>query len=763
VLRFDATLPHQTAAITAVVDLFAGLPRAPHPAFTETGVANPPGPGFDARLPANLRAVQERHGLPLTGGRTRDFAVEMETGTGKTYVYLRTAFELHRAYGFRKFVVVVPSVAVREGVLASIEALREHLTALYAEPFDAVAHDARRLGRVRRFATSGSVQFLVMTLQAFRRDVAGRGGNVVHRAQDQMAGRRPIEVVASTRPVVILDEPQNMESEGAAAAIAKLNPFCTLRYSATHRDPHELVHRLDPVEAREQGLVKGIEVASVVPDGRASEPLVRLLAVDADRSRARLTIHHGQRERSLWVRLGDDLAALSGGRREYAHGFAVADIGFREPSVRFSGGLVVTPAAPAGTYDAGVRRAQVIETVRRHLDRERQLARRGIKVLSLFFVDRVASYRAPDGGLGEAGRWFEEAYTRLAPAYPELDLPPVGAVHGGYFAGDPRTGYVDGGETDASAFDLIMRDRERLLSAAEPMRFLFSHSALREGWDNPNVFQICTLNETRSPDRKRQEIGRGLRLPVDGAGRRVRDPRVARLTVIANEAYDEFARTLQEEYRADTGREIVVRRAGDPDGALQGAEFAALWARVGQGLRARLPLSTGELVRGAVRVLREAGPVTPPLVRVRTTDHATGESVAGPAYALEADAGLTEAEVVAEVQVRTGLTRATVGRVLDEAGLLGCVAVNPTAVLDRAVSALLGGLRAQLPAVLEVVAGELRPADAVRGERAELPRAFSVDTPFGPVSPRTAHVAGEVVYLSSHRPPADVDRPVHAR
>ncbi|MCE0768345.1 DEAD/DEAH box helicase family protein, partial [Pseudonocardia kujensis] len=730
-----------------VVDLFAGLPRAPHPAFTETGVANPSGPGFDARLPANLRAVQERQGLPVTAGRTRDFAVEMETGTGKTYVYLRTAFELHRAYGFRKFVVVVPSVAVREGVLASVEALREHLTALYAEPFDAVAHDARRLGRVRRFATSGSVQFLVMTLQAFRRDVAGRGGNVVHRAQDQMAGRRPIEVVASTRPVVILDEPQNMESDGAAAAIAKLNPFCTLRYSATHRNPHELVYRLDPVEAREQGLVKGIEVASVMPDGRASEPLVRLLAVDADRSRARLTIHHEQRERTLWVRLGDDLAALSGGRREYARGFAVADIGFREPSVRFSGGLVVTPSTPAGTYDAGVRRAQVIETVRRHLDRERALAPRGVKVLSLIFVDRVASYRAADGGLGEAGRWFEEAYTRLAPAYPELDLPPVGAVHGGYFAGDPRTGYVDGGETDASAFDLIMRDRERLLSAAEPMRFLFSHSALREGWDNPNVFGICTLNETRSPDRKRQEIGRGLRLPVDGAGRRVRDPRVARLTVIANESYDEFARTLQEEYRADTGRGIVVRRAGEPDAAVRGTEFAALWARIGQGLRARLPLSTEELVRHAVRALREAGPVTAPLVRVRTTDHATGGSVAGPAYTLEPGVGLTEEEVVVQVQERTGLTRATVCRVLGEAGLLGCVAVNPVAVLDRSASALLAAVRTQLPPVLGIVGGQLRPAAAVRGEPVTLPRAFAVDTPFGPVRPRAAYVDGEAVYL----------------
>ncbi|WP_433507620.1 DEAD/DEAH box helicase family protein [Pseudonocardia halophobica] len=746
-LRFDATLPHQAAAVAAVVDLFAGLPRAPHPAFTETGVANPPGPGFAARLPANLRAVQERHGLPPTGGRTRDFAVEMETGTGKTYVYLRTAFELHRAHGFRKFVVVVPSVAVREGVLASIEALREHLTALYAEPFDAVAYDARRLGRVRRFATSGSVQFLVMTLQAFRRDVAGRGGNVVHRAQDQMAGRRPIEVVASTRPVVILDEPQNMESDGAAAAIAKLNPFCTLRYSATHRNPHQLVYRLDPVEAREQGLVKGIEVASVVPDGRASEPLVRLLAVDAGRSRARLTIHHEQRERTLWVRLGDDLAPLSAGRREYARGFVVADIGFREPAVRFSGGLVVTPSTPAGTYDAGVRRAQVIETVRRHLDRERALAPRGVKVLSLFFVDRVASYRAPDGGLGEAGRWFEEAYTRLGPGYPELDLPPVGAAHGGYFAGDPRTGYVDGGETDASAFDLIMRDRERLLSAAEPMRFLFSHSALREGWDNPNVFQICTLNETRSPDRKRQEIGRGLRLPVDAAGRRVRDPRVARLTVVANEAYDEFARTLQEEYRADTGREIVVRRAGDPDAVVRGAAFAALWARVGLGLRARLPLSTEDLVRHAVRALRAAGPITSPLVRVRTTDHATGESMAGPAYALEPGAGLTEAEVVAEVQARTGLTRATVCRVLGDAGLLGCVGVNPTAVLDRTASALLSGLRAQLPPVLEIVGGELRSADGARGEPVVLPRAFTVDTPFGPVAPRAAHVDGEAVYL----------------
>jgi type III restriction enzyme len=587
-LKFDATLDFQQEAIASVVGLFDGMPLAEASfaltsgsstqlGFSELGVANPePGdPGaFEAAILANLRDVQERSGIArsdmLDG---MNFSVEMETGTGKTYVYLRMICELHKVYGFKKFVIVVPSIAIREGVLASIGLLRDHLRSLYDNaPFDAAVYDSKHLGRVRQFAAADTLQILVMNLQAFQKDVEEEGdptkANVINRAQDRMSGRRPIEFIQATHPVVVMDEPQNMESEAAAAAIARLNPFCTLRYSATHKRRYNLTYRLGPIDAYDLNLVKRIEVASVVADENPNAAFVRLHAVDAAKARAHVTINHGVgsafKTKKIWVNVGDDLAVLSGDRQEYATGWIVSDISFRPGAevIEFTNGSEVSPTVASASFDEDVRRAQVVETVRQHLDKERTLASLGIKVLSLFFVDKVANYRAVDDSgnpaLGPIGRWFEEAYEELSqkPRYAALSLPSVADVHGGYFSVDNKQRPKDtrgDSAVDVDTYDLIMRDRERLLSLDEPLRFIFSHSALREGWDNPNVFQICTLNESKSTDRKRQEIGRGLRLPVDQSGERVHDPLINRLTIVANEAYDQFARELQTEYEDDTG------------------------------------------------------------------------------------------------------------------------------------------------------------------------------------------------------------------
>ena len=592
-LKFDSALDYQADAVSSVVDLFAELPLASSQfsltsqsssrlPFSELGVSNPvpaDPSAFDSATLANLRVVQERNDIPVSEAlEGLNFSVEMETGTGKTYVYLRTLFELHKRYGFTKFVVVVPTVAIREGVLSSIELLRDHLRGLYDNvPFDAGVYDSKQLGRVRQFATANTIQLLIMNIQAFQRDVQEDAdptkANIINRPQDRLSGRRPIEFIQATKPVVIIDEPQNMESEPASAAISRLDPFCTLRYSATHKKVYNRVYRLGPVDAYDMNLVKRIEVASVVADENPNAAFVRLVAVDVAKSRAQIVINHGRgsgfKAKKIWVKSGDDLAVKSDGRQEYADGWIVADISFRHgaEAVEFTNGSEVTFEEASASFEEDIQKAQVVETVRQHLDKERTLAAMGVKVLSLFFLDRVANYRAVDDAgnatLGRIGQWFEEAYVELAakPRYAGLGLPPVELVHGGYFSVDNKRRPKDtrgDSAADVDTYDLIMRDKERLLSMAVPLRFIFSHSALREGWDNPNVFQICTLNETRAPERKRQEIGRGLRLPVNQNGERIHDPLLNRLTIVANEAYEHFARALQTEYEEDTGQRFGV-------------------------------------------------------------------------------------------------------------------------------------------------------------------------------------------------------------
>ncbi|MFT4040949.1 MAG: DEAD/DEAH box helicase family protein [Thermomicrobiales bacterium] len=581
-LQFDAELPYQRDAIDAVVNLFAGQPLAgggfditfsAGPMLqTEFGVGNALALG-DAELLENLQAMQEHNGIPRAATLAgRDFAIEMETGTGKTYVFLRTAFALHAAYGFSKFIIVVPSVAIREGVLHSIETMRAHFRALYGVPFDAFVYDSKQISKLRQFATANTLQFMVITLQAFQRDVedgdAG-GGNVIYREQDRLSGYRPIDYVQATHPVVIIDEPQNAMTTSATKAIARLNPLCTLRYSATYESAQK-VYRLGPIEAMDQRLVKRIEVASVREDDDFNTAFLRLHKVDAKKATAQVEINHGSgsapKRKKVTVKPGSDLAVLSGQRQEYANGFTVSEISF-EPGnafVAFTNGARVGLGQAAGGLDDAVMREQVRETVREHFAKEVALRPLGVKVLSLFFIDRVANYRVHhEGGgwsLGKIGRWFEEAYRELGqdPRYREAAAAPVETAHNGYFSQDKAGGYKDSSERretkdDAAAYELIMRDKERLLSLEEPLRFIFSHSALREGWDNPNVFQICTLNESRSEVKKRQEIGRGLRLPVNQAGERIHDEQINRLTVVANESYRQFAAALQTEYAEDTG------------------------------------------------------------------------------------------------------------------------------------------------------------------------------------------------------------------
>ncbi len=581
-LKFDAGLPFQRMAIDAVLGIFEGQPLADssYSVSFNTGDLMQTELGFGNRLTlgdreifANLQRVQEQNGIAkasqLDGNH---FSIEMETGTGKTYVYLRTVFELNKNYGFRKFVIVVPSIPIREGVLHSIATMREHFAALYGTPFDHFVYDSRQLGRLWAFAKANSLQIMVINIQAFQRDIKETAdetrkgtANVIYIEQDKLTGHRPIDFLQAARPIVIIDEPQKVEGEASAAAIERLEPLCTLRYSATYDSPQKL-YRLGPIESLDQKLVKRIEVSSIIEDENVNDSYVRLLKVDAKKANAQVEINVGTSasvsQKKVTVARKTDLFVRSGERQEYRDGFIVEGINFATGNqyIEFSNGKQVFVGQAIGALDDEVMQVQVYETVREHLEKEKRLRPRGIKVLSLFFIDRVANYRVynEDGSwsLGKIGKWFETAFRELTakPVYRGIIADPIETIHNGYFSEDRKGGYRDtSGATrdDDATYELIMRDKERLLSFDEPLRFIFSHSALREGWDNPNVFQLCTLNETRSVTRKRQEIGRGLRLPVNQHGERVHDEQVNRLTVIANESYKSFAEQLQTEYEED--------------------------------------------------------------------------------------------------------------------------------------------------------------------------------------------------------------------
>lgn len=629
-LRFDPSLQYQQDAVEAVVGAFAGQPFAQTAAMafqslqigglfqTELGMGNRLILG-DEEILTNVQAIQEANDIEKVAALAgREFSIEMETGTGKTYVYLRTIFELNKVYGFKKFIIVVPSVAIREGVLKSIEVTKEHFQTLFDKaPFDHFVYDSKRLGKVRQFASSNQIQIMVINIQSFQKDVADKDLaemteeelkklNVINRENDRMSGRRPIEFIQAANPIVIIDEPQSVDTtDKSRRAIQNLNPMVTLRYSATHRNPYNLLYKLDPIKAYDLRLVKRIEVASVRSDDNFNDAYVKLISTDNSNGiRARIEIHKegpsGPKATKLWVKQGDDLFVKSDEREAYRNGYIVQNIDCTPGSeyVEFNQGRFLELGQEAGGQADDIMKAQVYETVEQHLKKERALKGKGIKVLSLFFIDKVANYRIynDDGttNLGKIGQWFEEAYRELTakPIYKGLIPFEVSDLHNGYFSQDKQGHAKDTrGNTadDDDTYSLIMRDKERLLDPNVALRFIFSHSALREGWDNPNVFQICTLNESQSVEKKRQEIGRGLRLPVNESGERVHDETVNRLTVIANESYEEFARTLQSEFEDDFGIQFgrvekiafakLLRRADDgKESPLGQDQSAKIWS-----------------------------------------------------------------------------------------------------------------------------------------------------------------------------------------
>ena len=537
---------------------------------------------LDDEIIANLKDIQLRNGLaPSTALTSGDFTVEMETGTGKTYVYLRTVFELNKLYGFTKFVIVVPSVAIKEGVYKTLQITEEHFKGLYSgQPFNYFLYDSAKLGQVRNFATSPNIQIMVVTVGAInKKDV-----NNLYKDSEKTGGERPIDLIRATRPILIVDEPQSVDGGLSGAgknALGEMNPLCALRYSATHVDKHHMVFRLDAVDAYERKLVKQIEVASLEVEGGHNKAYVRFVSASNGKgpitARIEIDVLEGKqvRRKEVVVQDGDDLEELT--KRAIYADCRIGEIRTARDNqfleVKLPGSeTFLQPGQAVGDVDAdALKRLMLRRTIHEHLEKEKRLAPLGIKVLSLFFIDAVEHYRSYDADgnpvKGKYARIFEEEYRRAAKLpefvslFKEVDLTSEAEeVHDGYFSIDKARRWTDTADNNQvsrdnaeRAYNLIMKDKEKLLGFETKLKFIFSHSALKEGWDNPNVFQICALREIGTERERRQTIGRGLRLCVNQKGERLRGFDINTLTVIATESYEEFAENLQKEIEKDTG------------------------------------------------------------------------------------------------------------------------------------------------------------------------------------------------------------------
>lgn len=610
-IKFEDNLDYQLEAISSITDIFLGQ-EANKALFTvekQSGqlklgaVENELGIGnglllFPEEILENLNKIQTKNCVSKTKnlkGNDYHFSVEMETGTGKTYVYLRTIMEFNKKYNFTKFIIVVPSIAIKEGVYKTLEITKEHFKSLYDNvPYDYFIYDSKKLDMIRNFAVNDTIQIMIITIDAFNKDInqeeednqeeentksTKQKSNIIYRERDQANGYKPIDYIRQCNPIVIIDEPQNMETDKAKEAINKLNPLCTLRYSATHKKEYNPVFKLDSVSAYERQLVKQIEVATVGVTQNSNTDYIKVTSIKSKpgiTAKLELDVKSGKgvKRKEVVVKLGDDLQEKT--KRDIYKGYFVNEITCDEedPSKSFIdlGKVVLTLGQINGGENPDViKRLQIRKTIQEHFNKQKRLKNRGIKVLSLFFIDKVANYRIYDPETGEAkkGKYalmFEEEYNRLLekPEYSEMGDQSVplyqraAVAHDGYFSADRKKSksgkeYFEEKDTkgntssDDDTFNKIMKDKEKLLSFNEPLSFIFSHSALKEGWDNPNVFQICTLNETTSEMKKRQEIGRGLRIAVNQNGERVRGFDVNTLTVMANESYEDFVDSLQKE------------------------------------------------------------------------------------------------------------------------------------------------------------------------------------------------------------------------
>jgi len=738
-LHFDSKQEFQLEAVKAVTDIFEGQTLSSGDyefSISQTGSFLSEN-GFgnrmdlnDEQIIKNVNAIQKINSIESSENLQRlmykdlddegkeitvesdipNFTIEMETGTGKTYVYLRTIYELNKLYGFKKFVIVVPSIAIREGVLKNLQITEEHFQNIYDKvQVSADVYDSKKVSYLRGFASSNSIQILVINIDSFAKDL-----NIINKPNDKLTGKKPIEFIQSTKPIVVMDEPQNMETENRKKAIANLKPLCTLRYSATHTNLYNLVYSLNPVKAYDLGLVKQIEVDSVISENDFNSPYLHLenITRTGNAIKAKIKIDvistDGIKRKTVTASgKNNDLFKLSNENERY-EGVKIQEFDFGSEQIELTNGTVLKKGETQGGMNEEIMKFMIEKTVEEHLRKEKIYKGMGIKVLSLIFIDKVKNYREYDAAgkplKGKYAKWFEEIYRKeiLKPLYKDLIPYPVDAIHNGYFSQDSKGRVKDTlGESqiDDDTYKLIMQDKEKLLDMEVPLRFIFSHSALREGWDNPNVFQICTLNETKSEIKKRQEIGRGLRLSVNKEGERIFDRHINTLTVIANERYEDFARELQREIQEDcdvdfTGKirnknkkkKVKYRKGFEAD-----PKFLQIWEKIKYKTKYNVNYDTDNLISLAGNEIMKMDETRKPTIRsTKKLVTITEEGVDGKLLSdgVNDDYGIKFEipDMLAYIQSKTELTRSTILEILKKSKRLNELLINPQMYMDNAVT-----------------------------------------------------------------------------
>lgn len=620
-LKFDANQQFQIDAVNAVLDIFEGQGKNGYAHIASSGDLLGIYPNQltieQEAISQNTRKIQERQGIAWQETSPEmDFSIEMETGTGKTYVYLRTILELNRKYNFKKFIILVPSVAIREGVKKTLEITKEHFKELYDNvPYRFYEYISRNISQVKAFAQSSNVEIMVMTMGAFNKDA-----NILYSSRDQMQGEQPISFIQKTNPILILDEPQNMEGEATQEKLKNFNSLFRLRYSATHKNLYNLVYQLAPYDAYQLGLVKKIEVYSVVDTDDDEQPraFINLAGVTSSKTTFKAKVEvlvkdskNNLKKKAIILKQNDNLALKT--NNSIYDGYVVDEMTADAPdygltgAIKFKNGIEVKRGEEIGRDKKDIMAAQIRNTIERHMEKRRELKKKGIKTLSLFFIDKVDNFIKENGFIRKT---FDAIFDDLKKSDKELAKLKASDVRKGYFA-EKNGEYLERERAIAEnkeAYDLIMKDKEKLLSFDEPTEFIFTHSALKEGWDNPNVFNICTLNATVSTMKKRQEIGRGMRLCVNQDGERVFDRNINLLSVIANEHYSDYVSGLQTEFVEDgvykappspsnarRKRTVNLRKGFDKD-----PNFTAIWGRIAKKTHYSVKVDTDSLVKGCI-------------------------------------------------------------------------------------------------------------------------------------------------------------------
>lgn len=691
-------LDYQKQAIDSIVDLFQGEITHHQDDFSLSDkdsmrvIANELSLSKDDIFD-NLKNIQTQNQLSLSDKLDNlYFSVEMETGTGKTFVYLNTIFELYQRYGWRKFIIVVPSVAIREGVLQTLNSTKAYFKDEFNSPiYHYGEYSGQKTNMLKHFSTSTNIEILVMNIQSFEKE-----SNIINQQRENGV---LMELIQATNPIIIIDEPQNISSDKRKNAIENLNPLFAVGYSATHKEIINKVYSLNPVQAFEKNLVKQIVVNSVVSQDKNNAFIELKEVINKGGLKAKILIDVNEnkelKRKVVTVTTNDknhDLYKLSKQNPNY-QGFMVTGIDLENKIVRFSNGIEIACGVNLDYLKDDMMKQQIHATIKTHLQREKQLNPLGIKVLSLFFIDKVENYRTnAQGEIGKFYEWFEELY--------ELETKQsASGVHNGYFSQDKKGNAKNSNGTtkdDNNAYELIMRDKERLLSLDEPVRFIFSHSALKEGWDNPNIFQICTLNETTSVIKKRQEIGRGLRLCVNQNGDRIYDEKVNILTVIPNESYEQFANSLQQEYIDDCGikfekshlknakNERTVTYRFD---AFTNPLFLQIWERIRHKTSYRVQFDSDELIDNASQKIHVMPKIDTPKIEIKKA-----RLVQSSETGIETQEIFSQSEhiqtkfvipdILKVLQQKTGLTRNTLAQILQQSGRIDEVKSNPQRFIE---------------------------------------------------------------------------------